>query len=440
MTIIYRTSGPWGVGLGADLSAVQVDNNFWDLHGRVEILEAWPTPAAIVGFEIDGNQLTVIMDDATTHGPYTLPTYVPSAFEWEPGLSVVPGQMFAKNATIYTVVLPHITVDPFDPNESSTDGDYYQEFITVEGVLPTGGAEGQNLVKSSSADYAVTWSFSTIPAGGTTGQVLKKVSDADYDRAWFDNALDDITDVDLASPTDGQFLVYNGTDETWSNETFEIEADQLRNPTITEFAGTPGSVVIDASLGDVFWCDLSGDISLTFLDNSMPGALVTLEFWPNNAALRTVTFGSTIRAAGDTFEVSNNYAGSITFRNDGDVWVETGRMQDEQLHHRIRQNIKSAAYTLTWEDSGCHILHPSADTTARIWTIPANSSVVFPIGTTITFVNQNGAGVITIAITTDTMRLAGAGTTGSRTLAANGIATALKITATEWIISGTGLT
>jgi hypothetical protein len=47
---------------------------------------------------------------------------------------------------------------------------------------------------------------------------------------------------------------------------------------------------------------------------------------------------------------------------------------------------------------------------------------------------------MTISITTDTMRLAGAGTTGSRTLAANGIATALKITSTEWIINGTGLT
>jgi hypothetical protein len=47
---------------------------------------------------------------------------------------------------------------------------------------------------------------------------------------------------------------------------------------------------------------------------------------------------------------------------------------------------------------------------------------------------------VTIAITTDTMTLMGAGTTGSRTLAENGIATALKITATTWVISGTGLT
>ena len=106
----------------------------------------------------------------------------------------------------------------------------------------------------------------------------------------------------------------------------------------------------------------------------------------------------------------------------------------------IPQNSQSAAYTLVLSDAGKHILHPSADTTARIFTIPANASVAFPIGTAVTFVNQNAGGVITISITTDTMRLAGAGTSGSRTLAANGVATAVKLTATEWVISGTNLT
>jgi hypothetical protein len=101
---------------------------------------------------------------------------------------------------------------------------------------------------------------------------------------------------------------------------------------------------------------------------------------------------------------------------------------------------KSTAYTAVATDANSGLLHPAADTTARIWTIPANASVPFAIGTTLTFVNQNAGGVVTIAITTDTMRLAGAGTTGRRTLAANGIATALKITSTEWIINGTGLT
>lgn len=106
----------------------------------------------------------------------------------------------------------------------------------------------------------------------------------------------------------------------------------------------------------------------------------------------------------------------------------------------VPQNSKSAAYTLILSDAGKHVFHPSADTTARTFTIPANSSVAFPVGTAVTFVNQNGGGVITISITTDTMRLAGDGTTGSRSLAANGIATALKVTSTEWLISGVGLT
>jgi hypothetical protein len=105
----------------------------------------------------------------------------------------------------------------------------------------------------------------------------------------------------------------------------------------------------------------------------------------------------------------------------------------------IPQNSQSAAYELVLADSGKHILHPSADTSARTFTIPANSSVAFPVGTAVTFINQESAGVVTIAITSDTMRLAGTGATGSRTLADSSIATAIKITATEWIISGSGL-
>ena len=106
----------------------------------------------------------------------------------------------------------------------------------------------------------------------------------------------------------------------------------------------------------------------------------------------------------------------------------------------IPQNSQSAAYTLVLDDAGKHILHPSTDTTARTYTIPANGTVAFPIGTAVTFVNQNAAGSITIAITSDIMRLAGSGTTGSRVLAPNGTATALKITSTEWLISGVNLT
>lgn len=102
------------------------------------------------------------------------------------------------------------------------------------------------------------------------------------------------------------------------------------------------------------------------------------------------------------------------------------------------QQTKSANYTLVIEDAGQHILHPASDNNARTFTIPANSAVAFPIGTVITFVNM--INTVTIAITTDTLMLAGAGTTGSRTLAAYGVATAIKIDSTQWLISGPGLT
>lgn len=105
----------------------------------------------------------------------------------------------------------------------------------------------------------------------------------------------------------------------------------------------------------------------------------------------------------------------------------------------IPQNSQSTAYTLVLEDSGKHILHPASDANARTYTIPANSSVAYPIGTAITFINMTAA-VVTIAITTDTMYLSSAGTTGSRSLAQYGSATAIKITSTNWIISGSGLT
>jgi hypothetical protein len=100
-------------------------------------------------------------------------------------------------------------------------------------------------------------------------------------------------------------------------------------------------------------------------------------------------------------------------------------------------NSQSAAYTTLIGDAGKTILHPTADNNPRTFTIDSNANVPYPVGTCLTFVNQ--INTVTIAITADTLTLAGVGTTGSRTLAANGMATALKVTSTLWFISGAGL-
>ena len=83
--------------------------------------------------------------------------------------------------------------------------------------------------------------------------------------------------------------------------------------------------------------------------------------------------------------------------------------------------------------------HIYTTTTSLTHTIPANSNVAFEIGTAITFVTAPSVS-LSIAITTDTLRLANSTSTGTRTLAANGVATAIKVTSTAWIISGNGLT
>jgi hypothetical protein len=107
----------------------------------------------------------------------------------------------------------------------------------------------------------------------------------------------------------------------------------------------------------------------------------------------------------------------------------------------IPQNVQTGNYTLTLADSGEHIYRGSGG--AATWTIPAASSVAFPLGTAITFINLS-ATAVSIAITTDTMYLSSAGTTGTRTLAQYGSATAIKISGVSssgiWLISGSGLT
>ena len=102
-------------------------------------------------------------------------------------------------------------------------------------------------------------------------------------------------------------------------------------------------------------------------------------------------------------------------------------------------NSQSAAYTTVLADAGKAILHPSTDANARTFTIDSNANVAYALGTVLTFINMTSQ-VVTIAITSDTMYLAGTGTTGSRSLAQYGMASAIKMTSTTWIISGSGLT
>ncbi len=108
---------------------------------------------------------------------------------------------------------------------------------------------------------------------------------------------------------------------------------------------------------------------------------------------------------------------------------------DAQLSSLIRQNSQNAGYTCVATDSGKHIYCA----TAGAFTIPANSSIAYQVGTAITFVNLVGA--CTLVLTSDTMYQAGVGVIAGKILnfAQYGQATALKVAPTTWMYSGSGL-
>lgn len=96
----------------------------------------------------------------------------------------------------------------------------------------------------------------------------------------------------------------------------------------------------------------------------------------------------------------------------------------------LPQNSQTSSYTLALSDAGKHI----SITTGGV-VIPANGSVAFPIGTTIVVFNNSGS-TQSITITTDTLRLAGGTSVGTRTLAVYGLATLVKVSSTVWVATG----
>ena len=196
-----------------------------------------------------------------------------------------------------------------------------------------------------------------------------------------------------------------GTNDMPGRLMFSTTADGASSPTERMRINSAGNVLVG---GTAARGTTAGTSHLDLFNGTAPAGTLTngVSLYSDSGDLKFMN------AAGDAFDVG--------YRN-------------------IPQNSQSANYTLTLADAGKHIFHPSGDANARTFTIPANSSVAYPIGTAITFINMTAA-VVTIAITTDTMYLSSAGTTGSRSLARYGSATAIKIDSTSWLISGSGLT
>ena len=490
MTQTYRTNDParWGTGQGFNLSPAQVDINFWDLIQRMIAQESRPDPSAGISyFSISGTMMYVHMTDATVLGPYELPvaTFLDRGV-WAPATVYSKMNTFTINGGLYVVVFDHTSGATFDPGANDGLGnDYYQLMIQTPGSsLPSGGAVGQLLVKTTTADYAVGWGYtdaSVVSFEPSTGSTLTASNVADaleeltsggavaasgvsyapstasgLTSTNVQDALDELGSSgvgDGATPDDanpgmdgtaspGTSALYSRGDHIHPTDTSRAP---LASPTFTGVPAAPTAAPATSTTQLATTAFVAA--AVTASGGVTPSALtrtndtnvtLTLGGTPATALLQatSITAGWT----GTLAASRGGFGADVSASNGVPVFAAGVPTFDPQLFSNIPQNSRSANYTSVSTDAQKHIFHPAADTTARTFTIDSNANVAYPIGTAITFVNQNAAGVITIAITSDTMRLAGAGTTGSRTLAANGVATALKVTSTEWIISGTGLT
>lgn len=101
----------------------------------------------------------------------------------------------------------------------------------------------------------------------------------------------------------------------------------------------------------------------------------------------------------------------------------------------IPQNSQSGNYVTVSLDAGYHIYHPVGDANDRTWTIAANGSVAYAIGTAITFVNMS-PNDISLEIATDVLNYVNVGVVTTITIPQYNEVTAIKILSTAWLASG----
>lgn len=233
----------------------------------------------------------------------------------------------------------------------------------------------------------------------------------------------------------------NGAPEGWAPSAVNDTIRELMKAVVDE--ATNGAAKVLASVAGTNTITASATPDITAYSAGM-----TLSFTPanTNTAAATINIDSLgaldiLRYGGESLQAGDLVAGTPAY-----LILDSGADDFILLNpqntgfRNLPQNLQTgASYTLVISDAGKHI---NCNGSSMTVTIPANASVAFPIGTAVTFLGNNSNSTsTTIAITTDTLYLAGTGwaTTGSRTLAYGGIATAVKVGNTSWMISGTGL-
>lgn len=166
--LTYRTTDNtrWGAGQGANLSAVQIDLNFWTLWNSLNALvNSQETLASIDYISVAGNQMWVTLTNHAVLGPFTLPTA-----QWNPRGPWVAHTAYAAfdvvsyNSSLYLCTEAFTSAATFSPNATDGEGhNLYLLLVEMPGnAIPVGGVPGQRIAKATNSDFATEWVYDYV--------------------------------------------------------------------------------------------------------------------------------------------------------------------------------------------------------------------------------------------------------------------------------------
>lgn len=238
---------------------------------------------------------------------------------------------------------------------------------------------------------------------GTNGNFLKANSSTATGLEWASiptiNNLDDVGDVTITGNATNQFLKYNGS--AWINSSVPTinTLDDVGDVTITSAAANQllqynGSAWINTSNPTVGGnLTITGNLTVSGTTTTVNSETLTIN--DNIIVLNNNEAGTPSENAGIEVERGTSTNVLVRWNETDDCWEFTN---DGTKYERIvgdtLTSAQTAAYTLVLGDRSKMVEMSVAS--GHNLTVPTNSNVAFPVGTTIT-VLQTGAGQTTIA-------------------------------------------
>lgn len=334
IAISYRGDGAWGNGLGMDLTAAQVDTNFYNLVTAVEALQSGSTGANnITSITSGATSLTFNFQDGSSIGPLPLPVL---QFKWRGNWQ--PNTIYNildtfEDPTIglFTVLLSHVSAASFDPNATltlDTTANLTSGQTAVTGIVDSAGSlasgtiygiTGSGIPGSTTLTYAGggngTLSNAATAGGTAVAAVITDTSLMLYNELLPASpgatTLSTLSDVLLSGLSNGQVLTYNSGASKWENGAISLE--QLSDVTIS---GIANGQVLGWNASASEW--ENGAATIAGLGDVLLTGLADLQFlqWHASAS-KWVNVAAPVGGGGGTLNPRGNWAaGTVYAPND----------------------------------------------------------------------------------------------------------------------------